>query len=465
MTSRHSPADRTLSLWPGVLLRLLLTAVFAVAGASKIPDPAASVRAVRAYRLLPEGAVHGVAYGLPVLELALAALLLLGLVTRLAAALSALLLVVFLAGIASVAARGLSIDCGCFGGGGAVATGHTRYTAELLRDGALLAAALALVRWPRSRLSVDRWLSNGTAPEADEPSSSTAASDPPELGEAAPARHDPAGSGAPSTTGSPTAPSTGDSAGPARGDPMSQAPPNRRSTAREAARRQRAAELARARRRRTAVVSAAVVAVLAVLVGIGVAVQSHRSSTAAAGSAVPAHLTGGGVVTGSATAPVTVTVYEDFQCPVCRQFEQTTGPTLDQLRQAGTVKVISKPVAILDRASSTRYSTRALNAAACVIDSSPQAYPAFKDALFAEQPEEGSAGLTDATLTATATRAGATDVRSCIDQQQFRGWTQRTTDQASRDGLTGTPYVLVNGTPLTNTTPDGLQAAVTAAQH
>lgn len=150
--------------WVAPVLRLVLAAVFTVAGAAKLPDPAASARAVRAYRLLPEVAVHPVAYGLPVLELALAVLLLLGLVTRLAALVSALLLVVFLTGIASVAARGLSIDCGCFGGGGAVAAGHTRYTAELVRDSALLLAALALAVRPAGRLSLDGWLRGPALP-------------------------------------------------------------------------------------------------------------------------------------------------------------------------------------------------------------------------------------------------------------------------------------------------------------
>jgi len=143
--------------WPAValVLRLVLAAVFAVAGAQKLPDPAESVRAVRAYRVLPEAVVPAVGYGLPVLEIALAVLLLLGLLTRLSAVLTAALLVVFIAGVASAGLRGLSIDCGCFGGGGQVAAGQTRYVQEVLRDAALLAAALALARRPRSRLSLD----------------------------------------------------------------------------------------------------------------------------------------------------------------------------------------------------------------------------------------------------------------------------------------------------------------------
>jgi uncharacterized membrane protein YphA (DoxX/SURF4 family) len=157
----------------GTLLRLVLAGVFAVAGAQKLPDPAESVRAVRAYRLLPEGAVHVVAYGLPVLEIGLAVLLVAGLATRVAAGLTGVLLVVFLIGVGSAAARGLTIDCGCFGGGGVVAKADTHYTAELVRDALLLLAALWLVRRPRTARSVDGHLagpSAGDRPDVPVPS-------------------------------------------------------------------------------------------------------------------------------------------------------------------------------------------------------------------------------------------------------------------------------------------------------
>lgn len=150
--------------WLALLGRLLLAGVFAVAGALKLPDPDASVRAVRAYRLLPDTGAELVGHGLPVLEVALAVVLLLGLAVRLSAALSAALLVVFVAGIVSVAARGLSIDCGCFGGGGDVAPGATRYAAEIVRDSLLLVVALALVARPRSRWSLDSLITGTEAP-------------------------------------------------------------------------------------------------------------------------------------------------------------------------------------------------------------------------------------------------------------------------------------------------------------
>jgi len=241
--------------------------------------------------------------------------------------------------------------------------------------------------------------------------------------------------------------------------------PDRRTAARRRAQQLREAELARERRRRTAVVTGVALAVLALVVGIGIAVQASRNSTepVAGAAAAPRNLVDGGVLLGQASAPVTVTTYEDFQCPACRSFESVTGPTLEQLQSSGRVKVVSRPVSILDRASQDEYSTRSLNAAACLVDVAPQAYPEFYDALFAQQPEEGGPGLPDAQLVALAQEAGAPDISTCVRDRTFEAWTRTTTDQASRDGLQGTPYVLVDGSPLTDPTPEALTAAVDAA--
>jgi uncharacterized membrane protein YphA (DoxX/SURF4 family) len=141
--------------WVATVLRLVLAGVLAVAGGLKLPDPDASVRAVRAYELLPEAAVPLVGFGLPVLEVALALMLLLGIGTRVAATVTAVLLVVFIVGVASAWARGLTIDCGCFGGGGQVAADQTAYPEEIARDVALLLAAGFLAWRPHSRLSLD----------------------------------------------------------------------------------------------------------------------------------------------------------------------------------------------------------------------------------------------------------------------------------------------------------------------
>ncbi|HWS57122.1 MAG TPA: MauE/DoxX family redox-associated membrane protein [Actinotalea sp.] len=141
--------------WVSTLLRLVLGVVMLWSGAVKVGDLAASVRAVRAYELLPEVLAQVVGTALPVVEIVLGLLLLAGLLTRYAAIGVALLMAVFVVGIASAWARGLAIDCGCFGGGGAIEPDQTQYPLEIVRDLALLAAAVVLARWPRSRFSLD----------------------------------------------------------------------------------------------------------------------------------------------------------------------------------------------------------------------------------------------------------------------------------------------------------------------
>jgi len=163
---RELPLRRALP-WLSTLVRLALGTVWIVAGASKVADLAESVRAVRAYRVLPEWAVPTVGAGLPFLEIALGLLLVVGFSVRFGAIVSGLLLAVFVAGIVSASARGLSIDCGCFGGGGELGAGEeTAYGREIARDLGLLALAGALAWWPAGRFSVDRWIS-GPQDEGD----------------------------------------------------------------------------------------------------------------------------------------------------------------------------------------------------------------------------------------------------------------------------------------------------------
>ena len=134
----------------GTLARLGLAAVFLISGVLKAVDPDATYVAVRAYDALPRAGVALVAGVLPWLEIVLGLLLLAGVATRAAAAVGAGLMLVFIAGVTQAWARGLSIDCGCFGGGGAVAPDQTAYGRELLRDAGFLLMGAWLVVRPRT---------------------------------------------------------------------------------------------------------------------------------------------------------------------------------------------------------------------------------------------------------------------------------------------------------------------------
>ncbi|MGI8813953.1 MAG: MauE/DoxX family redox-associated membrane protein [Pseudonocardia sp.] len=142
----------------GTVARVGLAAVFLISGGVKAADPDQTYVAVKAYQVLPKAAVEPVAIVLPWFELALGLLLVLGVGTRIVALLSAGLLVLFMAGVAQAWARGLSIDCGCFGGGGDVTAEQTSYGTELLRDAGFLVPAVWLIIRPASWLSLDRWL-------------------------------------------------------------------------------------------------------------------------------------------------------------------------------------------------------------------------------------------------------------------------------------------------------------------
>jgi uncharacterized membrane protein YphA (DoxX/SURF4 family) len=150
--------ERAAAVWPWIstVARLGLAAVFLIAGGLHVGDLAASGRAVNAYDLMPYDTARVVGAVQPFLEIAVGLLLLVGLATRLSAAIGALLLVVFIAGIVSAWARGLRIECGCFNSGGELAAGQTaQYLPEILRDVGFLVPAAILLFKPRSRLSVD----------------------------------------------------------------------------------------------------------------------------------------------------------------------------------------------------------------------------------------------------------------------------------------------------------------------
>jgi uncharacterized membrane protein YphA (DoxX/SURF4 family) len=157
---------RTASAWPWIstVARLGLAVVWLVAGGLKVGDLAASARAVNAYQLMPYDAAKVVGAVQPFLEIALGLLLLIGLAVRLSAGISAVLLLVFIAGIVSAWSRGLAIDCGCFSAGGALGAGESpQYAWEIARDVGFLLLAGVLLGKPRTRFSVDGLLMGESA--------------------------------------------------------------------------------------------------------------------------------------------------------------------------------------------------------------------------------------------------------------------------------------------------------------
>ncbi|MEV4808376.1 DsbA family protein [Micromonospora avicenniae] len=220
-------------------------------------------------------------------------------------------------------------------------------------------------------------------------------------------------------------------------------------------------QLARERRRRRTIwvsVTAVAVVLIAGLIGWGVwSSQKSDDFTAPKNTAEG----GAGVVVGS--GPVTVDIYEDFLCPVCKQFQDTSGATVDQLISEGRIRAVYHPVAYLNRFSTTEYSTRSSAASGCAADQGK--FAEYAKALYQQQPPEGSAGLTDDKLIDIGAGVGLNrdDFGSCVRDNTFKSWTEHVTDTASRNNVTGTPTVIIDGQQVTDRSPDGIRAAVEAA--
>lgn len=155
---------------------------------------------------------------------------------------------------------------------------------------------------------------------------------------------------------------------------------------------------------------------------------------------------------------VAITIWVDYLCPVCGEFEEENGELIRTLVDSGAATVEYHPIAILTSLSAgTGYSLRAANAAACVSNYNPDAFFDFNAGLFADQPEEGSEGLTDDELLEIARAAGATStsLERCVDEGRFFEWVKAATTRAGNgplpvegtevENVRGTPTILVNG--------------------
>lgn len=193
-----------------------------------------------------------------------------------------------------------------------------------------------------------------------------------------------------------------------------------------------------------------VIAVLVVAIATAlVNAVADRDSGASSGALVtPKGATAGGaLVVGQAAAPVKLEVYLDYMCPFCGRFERANNGEIDKLIADGTVRLELYPLAFLDRMSEgSRYSTRAANAVATVADRAPEKAAAFNKALFDNQPQEGTEGLSDARIAELAQQAGVPQaVVDVFDDRIFEPWVAKSTEAVFDTGITGTPTVKING--------------------
>jgi len=153
---------------------------------------------------------------------------------------------------------------------------------------------------------------------------------------------------------------------------------------------------------------------------------------------------------------VNIVTYIDYFCPICQAFEQTNAEQIGTWVSGGAATLEVHPISILDRSSlGTRYASRSANAMACVAQYAPNSFFQATTAMYASQPAEGTAGLTDKEIASVLAQAGVTDLKvvDCINKETFKQWVTAATERTSTGPIPnselarvgGTPTILVNG--------------------
>lgn len=198
-----------------------------------------------------------------------------------------------------------------------------------------------------------------------------------------------------------------------------------------------------------------VVALVVLLVAVLVWAATRGGGDLESGGSPNALPEGGGVVVGPGVdADVTqVRMYEDFQCPWCGVLENSIGSELAERAQAGEITVTYQIMSFLDGSLGNDSSVRAANAALCADDAG--VFPAFHGSVFANQPAEEGTGFSDEQFTIWAADAGLagqelTTFEQCVQDRPHTGYVEDMQARANRDGVTGTPTLVVDGETLGN---------------
>jgi protein-disulfide isomerase len=202
----------------------------------------------------------------------------------------------------------------------------------------------------------------------------------------------------------------------------------------------------------------------AMVFAVSRAVTANDGQRATGTVDVPANIEAGAFSVGKANAPVTVDLYYDYMCPACGAFEAVNRDDLTRLITDGTLRVNLHVMSFLDPLSQgTEYSTRAANAYATVVDRAPAKVWAFHNALFHNQPAEGTVGLSDDQIARIAHGAGVPpEVVDTFADGSHRSWVAQSTQGADNAGVSTTPTVKINGAAFTGdwSTPGELTKAI-----
>lgn len=174
----------------------------------------------------------------------------------------------------------------------------------------------------------------------------------------------------------------------------------------------------------------------------------------------PGHTPEGGVIVGSEGARRRLVVFEDLQCPYCREFEERSGDMLRREIAAGAVAVEYRIRSFLGDES-----VRAANALA--VAAGAGRFDELRREMFANQPPERSGGYTTEDLLNLGSRVGLTsaDYLAGVQEGRYDGWVSDSDEVFEEQDPKGTPFALLDGRPIDSESlydPDALGALIRA---
>ncbi len=157
-----------------------------------------------------------------------------------------------------------------------------------------------------------------------------------------------------------------------------------------------------------------------------------------------------GLAMGDPNAPVLIEVWEDFQCPSCKNYTEQVEPLIEQNYIAeGNVRYVFRQFPFLDQRVATKESHQAANASMCAAEQDQ--FWDYHDMLYANWNGENQGAFSDKRLVAYAEALGLNmdQFNACFDANRYQDEINQDKNAGTQAGVTGTPSVFVNGQQLT----------------
>ena len=178
---------------------------------------------------------------------------------------------------------------------------------------------------------------------------------------------------------------------------------------------------------------------LVVVIGAVFTVISNRTASNVALPPGASAADGYGIVFNADKSP-TINLWEDFQCPSCKRFEDTNGARIAEIIAQGKAKVVFNTLSFLGEESVV-----AGMGAGCAADQGK--FLEYKKFMYENQPEENGGTWTKPYVISLAGAIGLDETKfgACLNTDKYRKWLGNLSAAGAEANINGTPTYVING--------------------